>query len=524
MSGGDPLVAVVLCDGGHSDGAIDAGAVRDALLAALPGSPIRIVEDLCGHPHQIREIASDIGAQRIVLGVCGRIPQAEAQAWARKAGLDPFGINVVSLAFAAAAGSITTAMRLLVASVAATSSFAGSHPDHLRMRFINGVMSRRALFHLPPITYKPAAAVDTAACIGAERCGLCVTACPVGAITLAGGTAAIDKTACIGCGICVSACPTRAVTLPDASLDRHEAQLGALLAPASDGKTPGIIFACKHSAPILEGVEGGAGGRWLPLELPSLGMLTPGWILQTLVAGAPAVAVLQCGSQCPPGSADALAEQIAYCRIALGHIVDEDPSVRVRILSEVPEELSRALVGVPSRPLSGADERSSLTLSEPAATAQALQWLSGGRAGRSWSVAAPASPLGVVRIDGVACTACGACAGACPTQALTLEERDDEIALVLDPSSCLGCARCESVCPERAVTVRKETSIAVLARGTVVPKVETMQRCRRCGGPIAPGAMLRRISGLLSDQSPALVAAVTELCSDCRTLSAPVTR
>lgn len=524
MSGRDSLVAVVLCDGAHSTGAIDTGAVRDALAGALPGTSIRIVEDLCGRPDRIRDVASATGAQRIVLGVCGRIPQAEAQAWARKAGLDPFGINVVSLAFAAAAGSVTAATQLLVASVAAASSFTGSDPGHLRMRFINGVMSRRALFHLPPITYESAAAVDTAACIGAERCSLCVTACPVGAITLEAGKAAVDKTACMGCGVCVSVCPARAVTLPDASLDRHEAQLGALLDPASDGKTPGIIFACKHSAPLLEGVEDGASGRWLPLELPSLGMLTPGWILQTLVAGAPAVAVLQCGSQCPPGSADALAEQIAYCRIALSHIVDEDPSVRVRILSEAPEELSGALVGVLPRPLPGADERSSLTLSEPAATAQALQWLSGGRAGRSWSVAAPASPLGVVRIDGVTCTACGACAGACPTQALTLEEQDDQIALVLDPSRCLGCARCESVCPERAVTVRKETSIAVLTRGAVVPKVETLQRCRRCGGPIAPSAMLRRISGLLADESPALVAALTELCRDCRSLSAPVTR
>ena len=92
-----------------------------------------------------------------------------------------------------------------------------------------------------------------------------------------------------------------------------------------------------------------------------------------------------------------------------------------------------------------------------------------------------------------------------------------------EAAQCIACGNCVPACPEGAfetLGVRAGVELAALATGRIVLKRAASARCRRCGAAIAPEAMLTRIRTMLGDgeESAALVATVTELCSVCRSL------
>ncbi len=63
------------------------------------------------------------------------------------------------------------------------------------------------------VQLSPSYIVDKSKCIAD---GLCVEACPTGAISVdADGKAVIDPNKCIACAICVSVCPVNAIFTPD---------------------------------------------------------------------------------------------------------------------------------------------------------------------------------------------------------------------------------------------------------------------------------------------------------------------
>ena len=67
-------------------------------------------------------------------------------------------------------------------------------------------------------------------------------------------------------------------------------------------------------------------------------------------------------------------------------------------------------------------------LTEPQATAEVVR-----RLDRGGVLESDASPLGRVLLDAERCTLCGACATACPTEALRFDESPEETTISLTP-------------------------------------------------------------------------------------------
>ncbi|KKL62646.1 hypothetical protein LCGC14_2183110 [marine sediment metagenome] len=534
----EPLrIGVGLCAGlERPQGGLDPEAVARLLERSDPGVQAEVMPDICRKPEQVPDLASRTGARRLVIALCeGKPPVHEFQSWTRKAGLDPYAVELIDLTRwidgdGASPKDEDDAILVLKAAIARLRAFEGSEPEQLKLRFLDrgGAVSRRSLMTMPPWTYEAVPAIDQRSCLGKDRCGLCVPACPFEAIG-AGVGISVDKSQCEACGICLTTCPADAVRWPGSSLAQYEAELAALLA----APRASIVFTCRRATAALDDDHDGGSPfppGWLPVEVPCMGMVTPGWILQALAGGAERVALVGCGYGCGVNYKAVVNERVSYLRKLVGLLGMHQPPEQVRALFTEPgqfprpDELRQALDRL-SSPQESERENGApdgLTLTEPVATAQAVLALAERNgAAPDVSLAHSASPLGLVRVREETCTTCGSCAGACPTGALSIETRDEAVTLSYDPQLCIGCDRCVPACPEQdkdTLGVESVTDLAALAEGRVTLKRGSIALCKRCGNPVAPAAMLDKIRSLLedADQSKTLLETVTELCPDCR--------
>ncbi len=473
-----------------------------------PDVHVELTANLGRGPERIRELAARTGAERLVLGTWAPAPGArELRAWCREGGLDPFAVELVDLArFPPSPQTEEAAALVLAAAAAGLRAYEGSRPEQLRLEPLplDGRLSRRSLLSLPRPSYRPVASIAEDRCLGARRCGLCVSICPPGAIELRGSDLAVDGDRCASCGLCVTACPTAAIELPRWSIERFEAELAVLLSSGHYGLLLSCADPSGRSAPLAPG--------WLPLEVPCLGMVTPGWLLQALAAGAPAVA-LRCGGSCRFEQDTKLEHRVGYVHSLLRRLGEASPSRRVRIL----EERDREALHEPL-PLRQPAMSRRVKLVEPAASAEAVVELAHAYgADPSLSLVDDASPLGLVSLAEETCAACGSCAAACPTGALAAEDDRDAFVLSYEPARCVACSRCVAACPvEGTLTVRRVTHLAALSDERQILKRDVLLRCRRCGGPVAPAAMLERIVLILGPENPSLIEGLSELCADCR--------
>ncbi|TPG64997.1 formate hydrogenlyase complex iron-sulfur subunit [Ewingella americana] len=82
------------------------------------------------------------------------------------------------------------------------------------------------------------------------------------------------------------------------------------------------------------------------------------------------------------------------------------------------------------------------------------------------------------------CIACGACANACPSNALTMTPADDgeTIRWSLFLGRCIFCARCEEVCPTAAIALSQEFELAVWRKEDLFEIADfAVCHCQQCG-------------------------------------------
>ncbi len=526
---GHPPVAVLLCAHlGDTGSGLDARAVRKGLMTADPSVYVISADEICRQTRQISAAVRAGKAARLVLGVCRRgYAAGELQAEVRKAGLDPLGVEVVDLGtYAVRVHAPEEATRkagvLLAAAVARARAFAGSRPQNLKP-VPPVAVSRRALLSLSLLEYHAVPAVAGERCHAGDGCRECLGACPHHALRLEGGEVWLDKPSCTSCGTCVTACPHGAIDLPGWTAGQVEAYVDALLGSHPERLVPrALLLVCGHGAAALRALAGeGASypAHWLPLEVPSLGMVPPLWLLAFLNIGAAGVGVVSCPQACGATSAAQIEGRVDFCREVLRQAGDHPG--RVALLPAEPSALLRALRITPvvsvSVPVQAA--QAAHATANPFAhrsRAQAAVAL-GKRLGASLVVDHPASPFGLVQV-GTGCTLCGGCAAACGPGALRLEG-DGDAALTFDPALCTACGRCLPACPEPDVlALQRRSDLQALSRGRTPLVQGRSGRCVTCGGPIAPEAMLNRVAALLGNGHAATLDVIARYCPACRSL------
>jgi ferredoxin len=504
-------VAVLVCGD-----LVPSGLDPEALRAALPGEPppITVVDHLCRAPAATTRRATELGARRVVAAVCDHDASLETLA-ARlvRGGVEPLGMEPVVLDPVLASGDgAGRAHRLIAAAVARLAAAPRGDAATTRLRLAEGTLDRRALLTLPPVRYAAVAAVDKNTCVGTDRCGRCVGLCPVDAISVSSSRATVNRDACTGCGLCVSVCPTGAIALPGASLEEHTAGFETLIAGGG-----ALAITCRHSAPRFDHDEIPA--PWVPVEVPCAGMVTTGWILQALCAGASDVAVISCGSDCRCDTA----QRVDNATVVARQVLDAVGADAGRVRSATTDR--RDAIGVFADPVSrpvAEIAAGRVTLREPDATAGAVTSMARALGATSATpIGHDLPPLGIVAADDQVCTLCGACPTVCPTDALRLDEDQDRSVLRFDPHRCIACGHCTGICPEDALTLTPGIQLVQLLAGPTVLAEDEIAHCQQCGAPIGPAAMLARVVALLGDENSVLRAAVTERCNDCRGLVGP---
>lgn len=324
-------------------------------------------------------------------------------------------------------------------------------------------------------------------------CEACYSICPASAI-MPGKPPSLDSKKCQSCLACLTVCPVGAFTADDA--------VASLLNAVTHLEGSELELVCERNPHAAQGCSAEATGMRVKGCLAGLGS---GTYLSLAAFGLERILVrTDACSTCEWGSLTVqIKAQVGQAKQLLEAWGKADS---LNSLSELESPVERELWEAKNPPLSRRDMFRMVTQQGKVALARAMEegQVSKRGLGRNHLrilgavTHLPAPHPGYLRsipdMDfasvsvSEACTACGVCARACPTQALHFEsnKNDTEYSLKFSARQCIGCEMCMHVCAPSAVSVDHAPTFAqIFGEESISLREGNLVKCEHCGIPMA---------------------------------------
>lgn len=512
--------AVLLCE---CHGRIDRNLldeIRGFLHDTEPDLPVVVTDNLCD-PEVLPRLVKEHGMSSVVLLACSQ-PTAALRFWEepQSAAVDPFSIRSVDLLTESSLPlkheDLLDRIKLLLLGQLRRQAHGIPVPEQaMAVRFDKpqGEISRRQMFTTLLPRHRVVPYVKTDECRGATKCRLCVDSCPLGAILVDDGKMVIDRAVCNGCGVCTVACPFQAIAYPTFSVNEVEAEIEGLLEDTTVLQPRIIAMVCQNSS--VSRAEVRHVPNVLPLEIPCLGMASPWLLLRAIELGAQGLALVSDKQTCQlgidPGQChgnaafvQGLLEKWGISPLRVAVIEESEPG---QSLSDF-AQLIAGMAPLRLTPSSGGRVDGMALPALVAGLTEQLVPCSDGVV-RSGDV-----PFGKVEVDASQCTGCGLCVLHCATGAVHYPDSGDGVQLLFDHSLCVGCGECARICPEKCLTVEKVLELDRLNKPAQAVFGDEIVRCKACGGPVAPRAMLDKLRSRL--EAAGAPTSQLDICPACR--------